>query len=148
MSTRLSVHAGAWLMGPLLAMRKALYTTLVNDATLTGLLGGLKIYSSVPNATEPPYVTFGQARMTLWNGGSRTGYKHQCALDIWSLQWGDVEMLMLAERISTIISAGTLVLDGYHLLQCYVEAFTCHPPRKEGWRQGSLELVALTEQGV
>ena len=133
-------------MGPLLAMRKTLYSALVNDAALLSLLGGPKIYASVPPATDPPYLTFGVARVTLWTGGSRIGHRHHCVLDIWSLQAGDVEMLALADRVSQIIASGGVAPDGSRMLQCFMETLTCHPPRVDGWRQTSLELNALTEQ--
>ena len=135
-------------MGPLLAMRKALYSALVNDSALIALLGGTRIYASVPSATDPPYICFGLARVTLWNGGSQIGHKHYCVLDIWSLQGGDVEMLALADRINQIVLSGAVVPDGHHMLHCFIETVTAHPPRSDGWRQTALELAALTEQQV
>ena len=115
------------MMGPLLAMRKAFYAALSKDAALETLLGGKKIFASVPPATQPPYVSFGAARLSLWSGGSQMGHKHQIALDLWSQQKGDVELLGLAERIAQILST-PVQAQGLAVLQCYVEALTCHVP--------------------
>jgi len=133
-------------MGPLLAMRKALYSALIRDTALLALLGGTKIYAAVPAMTEPPYISFGPAQVTAWTGGSQTGYRFQGVLEIWSLQKGDVEMLGVADRINALITSGILQPDGYHVLQCYLERVTMTPAREDGWRQTLLELVALTEQ--
>ena len=133
-------------MGPLLAIRKALYAALIRDAALLALLGGTKIYAAVPALTEPPYISFGPAQITPWTGGSQTGYQFHGVLEIWSLQKGDVEMLSVADRINAMIASGTVQPDGYHLLQCYLERVTMNPAREDGWRQTVLELLALTEQ--
>ena len=133
-------------MGPLLAMRKALYAALIRDTALLALLGGTKIYVAVPALTEPPYISFGPAQITPWTGGSQTGYQFHGVLEIWSLQKGDVEMLSVADRINAMIASGTVQPDGYHLLQCYLERVTMNPAREDGWRQTVLELLALTEQ--
>ena len=133
-------------MGPLLAMRKALYNAFISDSVLITLLGGNKIYTAVPAATDPPYISFGVSRVTLWNGGSQIGHKHACMLDIWSLQGGDVEMLALADRLSQIVLGGAVMPEGHHMLHCFIETATAHPPRADAWRQTTLELAALTEQ--
>jgi len=133
-------------MGPLLAMRKALYAALIRDTALLALLGGTKIYAAVPALTEPPYISFGPAQITPWTGGSQTGYQFQGVLEIWSLQKGDVEMLSVADRINAMIASGTVQPDGYHLLQCYLERVTMNPAREDGWRQTVVELSALIEQ--
>ena len=132
-------------MGPLLALRKALYSTFAGDAALIGVLGGIKIYADVPAATLPPYITFGLARVTRWTGGSSSGHAHVVTLDVWSLQKGDSEILAIAERLAQIIAATVWRLDGYRVLQCVVQMMTCHAPRSDGWRQVSLELSAYTE---
>lgn len=133
-------------MGPLLAMRKALYTALIRDTALLALLGGAKIYASVPAVTEPPYISFGPAQVTPWTGGSQTGYQYHGVIEIWSLQKGDAEMLGLADRINAIVVSGAVQPDGYHVLHCYLERVTMHPAREDGWRQTIVELLALTEQ--
>lgn len=132
-------------MSPLLAMRKALFATLIQDTALVTLLGDRKIYAVVPAATEPPYVSFGASRMMLWTGGSRMGHKHQIALDVWSRQSGDVEALIVADRMTELLTPAALKPDGLHVLHCYVEALTCHLPQENGWRQVTLDLSVLTE---
>jgi hypothetical protein len=98
----------------------------------------------VPPATQPPYVSFGAARLSLWSGGSQMGHKHQIALDLWSQQKGDVELLGLAERIAQILST-PVQAQGLAVLQCYVEALTCHVPQADGFRQATLDVCILTE---
>ena len=131
-------------MGPLLSMRKALYAALSQDAALQTLLGGKKIFASVPPATEPPYVSFGVTRLSLWTGGSRIGHKHQIALDLWSQQPSDVELFALAERIAVCLET-PLQPEGFAVLQCTVEAMTCQIPQADGFRQATLDVCLITE---
>ena len=133
-------------MSPLLALRKALMVRLSQDAGLVGLLGGKKIFALVPAATEPPYVSFGTARQSLFTGGSRMGHMHQITLDLWSKQSGDVEVLTLADTITQCLGSTDWPPEGLTILQCRVETLTLHQPLANGWRQASLDVVVLTER--
>ena len=88
---------------PILALRAAIRSILVLDTTLTGLLGGERIYDETPRTAETPYVTFADASARDWSAGGSRGHEHVFALSVWSRQGGDAEALGIAARIAFVL---------------------------------------------
>lgn len=94
--------------------RNAIYSTLNDDATLSGLISG--VYDDVPEGTAYPYVVLGDD--TAINFGSKTkdGNEHTLNIDIWSRYRGKKESVQIMERIYTLLHNVDISLSGASLI--------------------------------
>ena len=66
------------------SLQKAVFAALAADAPLVALLGAARIYDDVPQASDFPYLTFGQSTARDWSTASDDGTEHTITLNIWS----------------------------------------------------------------
>jgi hypothetical protein len=99
-----------------LALRAAVHDALNADATLTGLLGGPKIYDEPPRAAVFPYVTLGEARVTDFSAGGEPGEEHQMTLHAWSRQGGHGEAHRIAGALLAALDDAPLALADHALV--------------------------------
>jgi hypothetical protein len=134
------------MTSPVLALRAGMRALLVLDTTLTGLLGGERIYDEAPRDATPPYVTFAEASAKAWTGGEGRGHEHVAALSVWSRQGGDAEALAVAARIADLLDGATPPLTGHRMVLLRVSAQEIAKPTRDGWRRATVRLQGLTEQ--
>lgn len=98
------------------ALQKGIYQTLVDDALLTGLLGGPKIYDRVPRQAGFPYVTFGQSVTRDWSTGGADGQEHVVTLHVWSRGGGKQETHAILDRVRDLLHDQALPLTDHRLV--------------------------------
>jgi len=98
------------------ALRAAIHSALSNDAALTTLLGGPRIYDEVPRGASLPYVTFGDARVSDASTDDAQITEHQVVLHGWSRQGGRGEAQELAGALLQALDDAPLTLSGHHLI--------------------------------
>lgn len=130
---------------PILALRAAIRSILVLDTTLTGLLGGERIYDETPRTAETPYVTFAEASARDWSAGGSSGHEHVFALSVWSRQGGDAEALGIAARIASVLDGTNPMASGHRVVLLRVTAHEVGRPTKDGLRRALVRFQALTE---
>jgi hypothetical protein len=98
------------------ALRAAIHDALTNDAALTALLGGPKIYDEPPRAAAFPYVTLGEMRIADFSTGNGAGEEHQLTLHAWSRQGGHREAHLVAGALLTALDDAPLALADHTLI--------------------------------
>jgi Protein of unknown function (DUF3168) len=81
-------------------LQQAIVTQLSNDAILTGLLGGSKIYDRPKEGAALPYVTLGMTRAFDASTASERAQEHLFTLHVWSRERGrkDAFVMLTAMR--------------------------------------------------
>jgi Protein of unknown function (DUF3168) len=98
------------------ALRAAVYDALNANASLTGLLGGAKVYDEPPRGAAFPYVTLGEARVTDYSTDGAPSEEHQMTLHAWSRQGGNREAHMIAGALLTALDDAALTLADHALV--------------------------------
>ncbi|HWL03332.1 MAG TPA: DUF3168 domain-containing protein [Xanthobacteraceae bacterium] len=98
------------------ALRAAIHHALSNDAPLTALLGGARVYDEPPRGAQPPYVTLGEARVSDASAGDDAAQEHQLTLHGWSHQGGHKQAHLIAGALLQALDDAPLALDGHHLV--------------------------------
>ena len=98
------------------ALRAAIHDALAEDAPLTALLGGARVYDEPPANPAFPYVTLGEARVSDFSTGSERGEEHQLTLHAWSRQGGHKEAHLIAGALLQALDDAPLSLDAHRLV--------------------------------
>lgn len=130
---------------PTIALRKAIRDHLLADATLASLLGGARVFDEAPRGTEPPYVTFGDARARDWSTATDIGAEHAIVLDAWSSQHGAREALAIAERARELLDDAALTPTGHHLVSLRFVQLETRRENQGRFARASLRFRAVTE---
>lgn len=127
------------------ALRKAIHISLAADAPLAALLGGARIFDEAPRATEPPYVTFGEARTRDWSTCTDRGAEHVVLIDVWTEYRGAGASLTIAGRIEALLHDAALTLDDHRLVNLRFEQVESRRENQGRFARASLRLRAVTE---
>ena len=98
------------------ALRAAVHDALADDAALTALLGGPKVYDEPPRAAAFPYVTLGETRIADFSTGTESGAEHQLTLHAWSRQGGHKEAHLIAGALLAALDDAPLALTDHTLV--------------------------------
>ena len=98
------------------ALQQAIFAALAGDATLTGLLGGARIYDEAPQDAAFPYVTLGTSRALDWSTGTESGAEHVVTIHVWSEGGGKKEALAIMEAVRAVLDDAALTLTGHSLV--------------------------------
>ena len=98
------------------ALRAAIHAALTEDAALTALLGGPKVYDEVPPGAAFPYVTLGETRLADASTATEAGFEHQLTLHAWSRQGGHREAHEIAGALLQALDDAPLALAGHELV--------------------------------
>jgi hypothetical protein len=98
------------------ALRAAVRDALIDDAPLTGLLGGAKIYDEPPRGAAFPYVTLGESRIADDSTGTEDGLEHQMVLHAWSRQGGHKQAHLIAGALLQALDDAPLTLADHRLI--------------------------------
>lgn len=97
-------------------LQKAVHAALTSDASLTGLLGGARVYDDVPRGVAYPYISFGQSTERDWSTGSDEGSEHLITLHVWSRAHGRREVEGIVAAVRDVLRDALLLLTGFRLI--------------------------------
>ena len=127
------------------ALEKAIVRHLRNDATLTGLLNGPKIYDHAPRREETPYITVGDIETTAWDTFRARGHQHRLTLHVWTDHRGRREAFGILHRLDELLDEAALTLDGgHHLVSLRTTFWTALPDPNGRHVRGLIRLRAIT----
>ncbi len=125
-------------------LQKAIYQTLVNDATLTTLVQG--IYDQVPEGTPFPYITIGETACRDWSTKTSSGAQITVTLHVFSRYGGKKQAIDIMQRVHTLLHQGNLSLTGHLLVLMRFESSQITLEDDGSTYQGVIRLRALTEE--
>jgi hypothetical protein len=98
------------------ALQQSVFARLSADAPLVALLGAPRVFDDVPQATDFPYLTFGQSTVRDWSTGSEDGSEHILTLHVWSRERGKRQAQEIMGAVRTALHDQTLTLSGHRLI--------------------------------
>ncbi len=98
------------------ALRAAVHDALIADGALNAALGGPRIYDEPPRAAAFPYVTLGEARISVFSAGGEPAEEHQLTLHVWSRQGGHREAHVITGALMQALDDAPLTLPNHHLV--------------------------------
>lgn len=98
-------------------MQKGIYETLANNAAVTSLLGGIKIFDTNPLAASYPYLTLGQTIERDWSTGNEDGTEHIVTLHVWSRAGGKQEAQAILGKIHEALHDSPITLAEHRLVK-------------------------------
>ena len=114
-------------MLPALAVQRAVYRTLTEDAELQSLVSG--VFDDVPEGTEFPYVVVGESTLLPDNYLTGFGREVRVTLHVWSRYRGFAEALEIADRVCQLLDHQPLEVDGWDHIATRLELVeTLHDP--------------------
>ena len=127
------------------SLQTSIHARLTADATLTGLLGGPRVYDDVPRGASFPYVTFGLTSEKDWSTGTEDGGEHIVSLHVWSRAPGRRQAAGIMAAIRRVLHDQPMVLTGHRLVNLRQEfADVRRDPDGETFH-GIVRLRAVTE---
>jgi Protein of unknown function (DUF3168) len=102
-------------------LQKAVFAALSNDAPLTALLGGQRIYDDVPRGASLPYVTFGQSTVRDWSTGTDPGHEHLFTVHVWTRVTGERLAHQIMSALRDALHDAALTLSGFKLVNLRFE---------------------------
>lgn len=127
------------------SLQQAVYEALVNDAALTSLLGGARIYDDVAQGTSFPYVTIGVARANDWSTGTENGLEHHITLHAWSRYAGKKQAFALLEAIRSALHDAPLALTDGVLVNLRSQSMEVRRDEDGKTYHGLIRFRAVTE---
>ena len=132
-------------MSSALALRAAVRSRLVEDATLVALLGGPRIYDEVPSGTGAPYIVLADMESREAGSSVEEGEEHRLTVNIWSREGGLAEALGAAACVTSSLDGANLDLAGHNLANLRWLATDARRAGDGRHRLASLRFRALTE---
>lgn len=127
-----------------LALQKAIYAKLKNDADIAALVG-TRIYDNVPGDTGFPYLTLGDAQVTDWGAGDVAGAEHHLPFNVYTRGGGRAEAKAIMGTVNAALKDAELTLEGYRLVNLrFLSAETAREADGTTWR-GTIRFRAVTE---
>ncbi len=130
---------------PALDLQGAIYAALSNDADLTTVLGGAKIYDDVPQSTIFPYVTIGEIETRDWDTQTSTGHEHIVTLHAWSKYKGRKQVQNIIAAIDAVLDDKNLTLQDHTLVNLHVIFWSAMRDLDGRAYHGIVRLRAVTE---
>lgn len=93
------------------SLQRGVYEALTSDTSVTGLLGGAKIFDSAPQTASYPYLTLGESVDPDWSTGSEEGAQRILTLHVWSRAGGEKETHDIIEAIRTALKDGPVAVN-------------------------------------
>ena len=134
------------LLGADHAFQEAVFAVLVDDAMLTDMLGGLKIFDHVPEGTAFPYIAF--SNLTSRDGSTATEPATECrlTLNIWSQELGKRQVLLIMQRIRTLLHDQNIAFSEHTLVNLREEFTDIAQQRDRKTLRGLIRFRAFIEQ--
>lgn len=133
------------MMSAAWALQQSIFMALSGNATVTGLLGGARIFDDVPRGAQFPYVTFGQSMMRDFSTGSEEGREHVVTLHVWSRAAGRKEAHEIIDALREALHDASLTLTGHRLVNLRYELSEARRDPDGETYQGIVRYRAVTE---
>ena len=128
-----------------LALQKAIYDALANDAGVTALTG-TRIYDNPPGDAGFPYLTLGETQVDDWSDDTQTGAEHHLSFYVFSRAGGRAEAKAVLGAVHASLHDVALTLAGHRLINLrFLNAETQQENDGATWR-GTIRFRAVTEQ--
>ncbi len=131
--------------GPVLALREAVVARLAGDATLSGMLGGARLYDEPPRGITGVYAVLSDTRLRDWSTGSDHGHEQDFSIGVWAHEGGARSALKAVARIEALLHEAALVLDGHRLVNLRVTGSDTRRDERANRSRIVLRLRAVTE---
>lgn len=132
-------------MTPIAALKTAIRAALLADVTLTGMLGGAKVFDDVPRGVGAPYIAFAEAVARENGTATDRGHLTELTLHVWSRQGGSREALAIAEVVEAVLDDGPLTVAGHHTVSLRVTATETRRQPDKDLTRVALRLRIVTE---
>jgi hypothetical protein len=95
-------------------LQARLFAILNGDADLATLLGGSnRVFDQVPDNTEFPYVTLGEALLLDWDSHTWAGFQGEVSVHTWSRADGRLQAQNIMKRIYALLHSVDLAIAGF-----------------------------------
>ncbi|MEJ8473954.1 DUF3168 domain-containing protein [Roseibium algae] len=128
-----------------LALRKALFTRLSGDATLSGLIGSGRIFDVPPRGQAFPYLVLEALGSRPLLSEPNEGRVHGLRLAVLSRKPSRDEALSVIERISLLVMETPLTLSGHHLVGLQISDMASRLLRDGRTFRAEINLRCVTE---
>lgn len=96
------------------ALQQAVFSALSGDAGVQALVGNpARVFDHVPENTEFPYVTVGEATAVDGSTMAKDGQRHTITLHVWSRARGRKETKQVLAAIHDVLHKGALTIAGH-----------------------------------
>ncbi len=130
---------------PVVALRRAIRAALLADATLTGLLGGPRVYDEAPPGAPAPRIAFAELQSRDWSAQSSRGAEQMLVLSVWSDARGTRESLDIADRVVALLDEAQLTLTGHRLIDLRFLALATRREQNGRYARADIRFRATTE---
>ena len=113
----------------LVNVQQALYSKLVADGVLMGMVSG--VFDAVPQRTAMPYVVIGDGELASELAVGVNDARCRLELNVWSTPQGRKTVLTIMDRMYGLLHQSTLSVSGYTLV-----AMQCDAARTELVEEG------------
>jgi hypothetical protein len=127
------------------ALLSAIHSALAADPELGALLGGARIFDSVPRAAPHPFVAFGEVTSEPVDGDPPVVVRHGLQLFVHSRAAGQREASAIAERVREILDDAALDPSGHRLVALRHRDMQVRPGSDRRSYRARLRFRALTE---
>jgi len=125
-------------LSPILALRKAIRTTIETAPQLQALLKNRTVFDEAPSGLDPPYSYFGETQLRDWSVDEAHGAEQIITLSVVTLHNGISIAVNIGQWIVETLNHAPLILDGHALVDI---SFISMETRRE--QNGRLSKVNL-----
>ena len=133
------------MSSPVVALRRAIRAALLADPTLTGLLGGPRVYDEAPPGAPSPRIAFADVQSRDWSAQASRGAEQVLALSVWSDARGTREALDIADRVVALLDEAQLTLTGHRLIDLRFVALATRREQNGRYARADIRFRATTE---
>ncbi len=126
------------IASPVLAVRKAIRTSIDASPQLQALLKNGTLLDEAPSGLDPPYGYFAETQMRDWSSDDSNGAEQFITLSVVSFHHGVAAAVEIGQQIIERLNHASLALDGHSLVDI---AFISMETRRE--QNGRLSKVNI-----
>lgn len=122
-----------------------IHAHLSADSNLNDLLGGSRIFDSVPPGTRPPYVLIGSVVTRDWSTGTETGGEHRIELIAYTPEKGRRPVLEIAAALIDALADLPSTAGGHAIVNFAPETVTAGFDTASGLYRSVIVFRAVAE---
>jgi hypothetical protein len=126
-------------------VQKSIVGALKSDVALIALLGGERIYDSVPRQASYPFVVYGQSIASDWSTSSERGDEHLLTLHVWTKSGGKRDVFRIMNEVRRVLGEVELALTDHRLVNLRPISEDARLDEDGRTYHGLLRLRAVTE---
>jgi hypothetical protein len=130
---------------PSFELQSTIFRALRDNAALTALLGGPKIFDNVPERASFPYLTLGRTAVVDWSTGTEDGAEHILTLHVWARGGGKAETYRIMNQVTDTLNDAHLPVEGHKLVNLRLQFAEARREPDAATYHGILRFRAVTE---